>query len=96
MLGHNPRRPSEELAALAELFGLRQAYAGLHGVSNLTPQRSRLLVLSELERFTLSCLGRQHTLVLFADLHWADPTTLELLHRVVAQLIDLRIFDAGD
>jgi predicted ATPase len=51
----------------------------------LSPQQQRQQTLDALNTWLLAEAERQPILVLWEDLHWADPTTLELLGGLVEQ-----------
>jgi class 3 adenylate cyclase/predicted ATPase len=51
----------------------------------LTPQQQRQQTLDALVAWLLAEAERQAVLVLWEDLHWADPSTLELLSLVIEQ-----------
>jgi class 3 adenylate cyclase/tetratricopeptide (TPR) repeat protein len=54
--------------------------------SKLSPESQRELLLTVLTQI-LGAAGRQHgSLLVLEDLHWADPTTLELLSRMSGQI----------
>jgi class 3 adenylate cyclase len=79
----------EDAALFAEMLSLPND--GRYPTLDLTPQqrRQRTLeaVISQLEG-----LARQSpVLIVFEDAHWADPTTLELLGRVVDRIETLRV-----
>jgi class 3 adenylate cyclase len=80
---------AEEFALIADLLSLpAPAEANL---AELTPQRRKertfAAVLRQLERLT----EENPVLAIIEDLHWADPTTLELLARLVEQIEDMRL-----
>ena len=52
---------------------------------NLSPQRQRQKTLEALVAILLELAERQPVLFILEDLHWTDPTTLELLGLVVEQ-----------
>jgi class 3 adenylate cyclase len=73
----------EDFFALAELLGL-------HGISaphmlGLNADAIRSRIQSVLLRW-LHSLARKHTLVVVEDLHWADPSTHDLLSKFVSEL----------
>jgi len=51
----------------------------------LTPQQQRQRTLDTLVTWLLAAAERQPVLVVWEDLHWADPSTLELLGLVIDQ-----------
>jgi class 3 adenylate cyclase len=83
-----PSASAEEFALIADLLSLPiPAEAKL---TTLTPQRNKertfAVILRQLER-----LAENPVLAIFEDLHWADPTTLELLARIVDQIEHMRL-----
>jgi class 3 adenylate cyclase/predicted ATPase len=57
----------------------------------MTPQRQKEKTLESLLEL-LACLARENpVLVVFEDLHWVDPTTLELIDRFVEQIRTLPV-----
>jgi class 3 adenylate cyclase/predicted ATPase len=69
-------------------------FAGLLGVPldhryaapALTPDQQRRDLLQALQTLTLEIASKQPLLLVVEDLHWADPTTLELLGQLLDQL----------
>jgi class 3 adenylate cyclase/predicted ATPase len=53
---------------------------------NLSPQRQRQKTLETIVAFLLELAERQPVLFIVEDLHWTDPTTLELLNLVIEQI----------
>jgi predicted ATPase/class 3 adenylate cyclase len=58
----------------------------------LTPQGQRHKTLEALLAWLLAEAARQPVLLIIEDLHWVDPSTLELLSRVVEQGATTRIY----
>src|SRR5437899_592200 len=52
---------------------------------NLSPQRQRQKTLETIVAILLELAERQPVLLIIEDLHWTDPTTLELLNLVIDQ-----------
>jgi predicted ATPase len=52
---------------------------------NLTPQRQRQKTLGAIVAIMLELAERQPVLFILEDLHWTDPTTLELLNLLIDQ-----------
>jgi predicted ATPase len=79
------RLPLEESVQLfAPLFSLpvpEHAYPPLH----LSPQRMRQRTLEALMAILLEQAEHHPVLFILEDLHWTDPTTLELLHLMIDQ-----------
>src|SRR5439155_6755269 len=52
---------------------------------NLSPQRQRQKTLETIVALLLEQAEQQPVLFIVEDLHWTDPSTLELLHLVIDQ-----------
>jgi class 3 adenylate cyclase/tetratricopeptide (TPR) repeat protein len=79
-----------DLALIAELFGMpadarRAPLAG-------GPQQKREMTQVALLDHLVGQSVRSPVLVVFEDIHWIDPTSLDLLDRIVAAAADLPIF----
>jgi class 3 adenylate cyclase len=74
---------NEDFFALAELLGLRSISAP--HMAGLSADTVRSRIQGALLRW-LHSLVRERTLVVVEDLHWADPSTNELLSRFVSEL----------
>jgi predicted ATPase len=59
---------------------------------NLSPQRQRQKTLETIVAILLERAEHQPVLFILEDLHWADPTTLELLHLVIEQIPTAALF----
>ncbi len=53
---------------------------------NMTPERQKQMTLAALLNFLLLRAAQQPVLFVVEDLHWADPTSLELLNLIVEQV----------
>ena len=86
------RLPLEESVPLfAPLLSLpipEDRYPALH----LSPQRQRQKTLETLVAILLEHAERHPVLFILEDLHWADPTTLELLNLVIEQIPTTSVF----
>jgi class 3 adenylate cyclase len=58
---------------------------------SLTPKRQKELLLEALEQQLVGLAAQRPVLMLFEDLHWIDPTSLELLERLVDRLTSLSV-----
>ncbi len=58
---------------------------------NLTPQRRKQKTLEAVLRLLVALATHQPVLVLIEDLHWVDPSTLELLNLLVEQAPTVRV-----
>ena len=74
----------EEVALIADLMSLPVAADARLG--ELTPQRRKERSFTAVLRQLEALARAQPILGVFEDLHWADPTSLELLERLVAML----------
>ena len=73
--------PPEDVALIAGLHGLRSA--GLASSLDLTPQRRKEMTFEALLRRFKSLARQQPVLMVFDDIHWIDPSSRELLDRVI-------------
>ena len=62
-----------------------------YGASTLSPQKQKLETIRVLVDMLHAAAAREPTLVLLEDLHWADPTTLEVLDRLVGHVRTSRL-----
>ena len=82
--------PAEgDVQSLAELLAvpLDNRYPAL----DLTPQRKKEKTFEALLRQVAGLAKRQPVLIIFEDLHWADPSTRELLDLTVEQIERMRV-----
>src|SRR5262249_20805507 len=82
--------------ALPEVVPLLTALLSLplpahYAVLTLTPQRQRQQTLEALPAWLDSEAQRQPVLVIVEDLHWMDPSTLELLSLLIDQTASTRL-----
>jgi class 3 adenylate cyclase len=76
--------PAEAVPLVAELLSIRDGN-GTVG-PDLSPRDARTATLRALESMLVTNPARHPLLLVVEDLHWADPTTVELLGRIVASL----------
>jgi class 3 adenylate cyclase/DNA-binding transcriptional ArsR family regulator len=85
--------PPEDVALIAELYDLPTV--DLAPPLDLTPQRKKEKTFEALLR-QVEALGRQRpVLLVFDDLHWIDPTSRELLERVIERVTDWPVLLLG-
>lgn len=76
-----------QLAAMAELLPeLRRTFPDLPPYQPLPPDEERLRLLAALARIIRCCARGGPLVLLLDDLHWADPSTLQLLHYLGRQV----------
>lgn len=75
--------PAETLSLVADLLSIERP-AG-HAELNLTSQGQRRRTIEHLVELLMQRARRQPTLMVIEDLHWADPSTLDLLDDLVAR-----------
>ncbi len=75
--------PLEAVPLLADLLSIR---GGEGATRTLMPRDARNTTLQILEALLFRDAARHPLLLVVEDLHWADPTTLELLERILTNL----------
>ena len=78
--------PPEDVALIAELHGLPSA--DLAPPLDLTPQRRKEKTFEALLRQLEGLARQQPVLMVFDDLHWIDPSSRELLDRLIERVAD--------
>ena len=78
--------PLEDVALIAELHGLPSA--DLAPPLDLTPQRKKEKTFEALLRQLEGLARQQPVLMVFDDLHWIDPSSRELLDRLIERVAD--------
>jgi class 3 adenylate cyclase len=72
---------SEEKTVLADLLSIQ--FSGSDLLKTVTPQRRKSMTFAAILHQVENLARRQPTLAILEDMHWADPTTLELLDFLV-------------
>ena len=62
-----------------------------YGPLNLTPQMQRARTLEALVAQMLGLAARQPVTVILEDVHWIDPTTIELIEQCLDRIADARV-----
>jgi len=70
-----------DIVLLADLLSIRGVTGAL--TINVTPQRMREMIIAALLRQIESVARQSPVLAVFEDIHWADPTTLDLLSLLI-------------
>ncbi len=79
-----PPCPPAQLAAVAELLPeLRQTWPNLPPYQPLPPDAERTRLLNALTQVVRLCTQGEPLVLLLDDLHWADPSSLQLIHHLV-------------
>jgi class 3 adenylate cyclase/predicted ATPase len=82
--------PESDAALFADLLSLR--HDGRYPIRDLTPEQQRERTLQALVDQVKMLAQRSSLLIVFEDVHWCDPTTLEFLNRTVTAIASLRVF----
>ena len=80
LLAPSGARP-EQVGLVAELLGLQAL--GRYRPPELTPQQRKEKIFEVALTHVLSLSSRQPVMMLFEDVHWIDPTSLELLTALI-------------
>ena len=80
------RVPDRGICADSLLPCSRCRYQSLAMRSSVSPQRQRQKTLETIVAILLELAERQPVLFILEDLHWTDPTTLELLNLMIEQI----------
>jgi predicted ATPase len=80
---------NETLPVLAALLSI--APSDGYAPPDVDPQRRKERTLSALVDRITNLAAKNPVLMIIEDLHWADPTTLEFLSRLILRLEELRI-----
>jgi predicted ATPase len=80
------RLPVEETVPLFALLLTLPLPDERYPLLNMSPQRQRQKTLETIATILLELAERQPVLFILEDLHWTDPTTLELLNLLVEQI----------
>ena len=79
------KNPAESAALIARLLSiLIEDQSG--GLSALTPQQIKNRTVDKLLEMILSFSTQRPTLCIFEDVHWIDPSTLELLELAISRI----------
>jgi len=83
----------EDLVADAPHFAnlMSLAYEARYGALNEPPQKIKERLLEALVKQLLGLAERRPVLFLFEDTHWIDPTSQELLERIIGRLQQARV-----
>jgi class 3 adenylate cyclase/tetratricopeptide (TPR) repeat protein len=84
--------PLDAVPLLADLLSIRADREG--GGHGLTPRDARSALLHTLVSLLVTHAAQHPLLLVVEDLHWADPTTVELLGRIVRILPDIPVLCA--
>jgi class 3 adenylate cyclase/predicted ATPase len=80
-------RPARDAALIASILSLRiEDQSNLRGMN---PARQKEETLRALADLVAAIAHEQPSLILFEDLHWADPTTMQLLEQLLEHLCAL-------
>lgn len=84
--------PAENKALMATLLGLD---TGRYDVPNLTPGQQRAHTMQALATMLVQQAQETPVLLVYEDLHWIDPTSLELLDILLDSIVDQKILVLG-
>src|ERR671932_253187 len=79
-----PERAPDLAPFLATLLGIALPAEDAERVRYLEPPQLRERVFGAVREYLAALARRQPAVLVFEDLHWADPTSLDLLERLMA------------
>jgi class 3 adenylate cyclase/DNA-binding SARP family transcriptional activator len=89
LLGPTSANLSRDVALVAELLAV-QADERYPALAVSPPQKRELTLVALLDQLA-GAAARTPVLVVFEDVHWVDPTSLDLLDRAIARIANLRV-----
>ena len=89
LLAQSGGNVAEDMPLVAALFSIQAG--DRYPSPEMTPQRRKERTLAALLDQLRRLASRQPVLMMFEDLHWIDPTSLELLSRAIEQIGEQRI-----
>src|SRR5207248_1854650 len=84
LLRQSSKNPAEDMPLFAALLSIPGG--DRYPVPTFTPQRLKERTLGSLLAHVKQLAAHQPVLMVFEDLHWIDPTSLELLSRAIDQI----------
>jgi class 3 adenylate cyclase/tetratricopeptide (TPR) repeat protein len=84
-----PGSPAEDKELIADLLSIPASAENL--VSSLKPQQRKARTFEAINRQIDALARTKSRLILFEDIHWADPSTIELLHHLVETIRQLPV-----
>ncbi len=81
--------PSEDRAVLADLLSVPRD--GRYPVLDFTPVERRRRTIDAMTRWLEAKAREQPVIVIFEDVHWIDPTSLDVLAAIVDRIARLRV-----
>ena len=78
-------RPIQDVRLIASLLSI--PFEDRYGALSLSPQRQKEETLRALVELTEAAARRVPSVVLYEDVHWADPTTLEALDLLIDRVV---------
>ena len=86
LLSRTGQHETLDLPLLVHLLSIPTT--GLMSLSGLTPARQRAQTIEALVRFVGGSVAGQPALLVFEDVHWIDPSSLDALSRCIAALVN--------
>lgn len=76
--------PREDVRFIAAMMAI--PFQERYGPLDISPRLAKLETVRVMEDMVKAAASLRWTLLLFEDMHWADPTTLETLERLISKL----------
>jgi class 3 adenylate cyclase/predicted ATPase len=89
LLKPTARNVPQDLALIAELLGIPED--GRYPVVDVSSQKKREMTLTALLDQLIGLTALKPVLMVFEDAHWIDPTSIDLLDRIIARVANLPV-----
>ena len=90
LLNSSDAASNSDFALYGDLLSIPGAVR--HPIAEMTPRKSKELTINALIRYLLKLSESRPLLLIVEDAHWIDPTTLELLDRLIQEIHSSKVY----